>query len=348
MVIPTPRNAASERPDYTLLTISRFFAALWVVILHLEILGPAIGAGASRMIHNPFAKMGFLGVSFFYVLSGFILGKLYKDPVIDVRQFYLKRFLRIYPSYFLIVFAIICIPFFVFPRTLAFCAPVLLLFNAWVPSMSQNVLGPAWSLTCEAFFYIVYPFVYRGVLKPSRLMTGFIISLTFVPSIFVLVGKGLDPTGVLVYFPLMHFPSFLVGILFAGFKPIPGKLFYAFVGCMGSIAFAKFLIHDGIPFKVGLAALPFAFLIWALASSNQPDASNRFIKVLILQGNASYVLYLIHFPILVYLRSVGMLNSPVDAILAILIVIASATGLYVAFDRPIHSWSGRLLRRKNS
>ena len=319
-----------------------------MVIYHIVVAIQADGNGGARLLQNPIAMVGFLGVPFFFVLSGFILGRLYSSPKIDVGRFYLKRFLRIYPSYFLILLGLCIVPALSFPRTLGYCFPIFALIQSWVPEWSQNLLPPSWSLSCEAFFYLVYPLIFRWILDASKARSTAIILLSFVPMALILILNRTAPVGNLVFLPLLHLPSFILGILFSSFKPIPGKVLYAVIGCGLFIILAKVLVRDAMPLKVGVAALPFAVLIWALASAKQPDAKSPLSKALIFQGNASYVLYLIHFPILIVLRRAGHLNSVTDGIVAVLVTVLAASLFYFAIDRPIHMIGTQWMDRKKS
>ena len=350
-----PQVYREARPDYTLLTISRFFAALWVVFLHLYILMPAGLQSSSFLSRNPMFKLGFLGVTFFFVLSGFILGKLYPGKV-NKESFYLKRFLRIYPSYFIVLAVLVAIPILEFPRTIAYCAPVFLLFNAWIPSASQNLLGPAWSLTCEAFFYLIYPFVSKTILRKDKSISLPIIVLTFVPTVVGLLmasGHGgfeyLQNSRV-VFFPLVHVPSFLVGILFSRIKLMPGKTALVSLATIFFILAVKLVWKDDLPFQMGIMALPFAALIWALAGERQPDARGTVTSFLLLLGNARYVLYLVHLPILLILQKLGHLDTRKGFIIAPLIAVGFSIIFYVFVDRPIHNRASQWIanRRKIS
>ena len=342
-----PTFVPREEPqrEYSYLTMSRFFAALWVVVFHVGVLMRASGSPVPRLFDNSIFKLGFLGVSFFFVLSGFILAKMYDLPKIDKRTFYLKRLARIYPSYFLVLLAIVLIPIFQFPRTIQYCAPVFLLFNAWIPDASQNLLGPAWSLTCEAFFYLVFPFIFLWVRSASKATALLLIVLSFVPSVIVESMSRFGPVHGEVYFPLLHLPSFLLGILFAGWRSSPGKVWSSVLALGVAVGLVKVLVPDGLPMKVGVMALPFALLIWSLSGVRNPRASAPIAKLFTLQGNASYVLYLVHLPLLMVLQHFGRLHSAIDAILGVTLAVLLSTLFYLCLDRPIHLAVTRWIKR---
>ena len=343
---------SKSRPDFTLLTLLRFFAAFGVVAYHLGMSALNSSPNPGFLHRNPIFGCGFLGVTFFYVLSGFILGTLYPS-VKNKRDFYLKRFLRIYPSYFVILAILVACPFFVFPRTLSYCGPVFLLYHAWVPSQSQNLLGPAWSLSCEAFFYLIFPLATSLVTRVSKVGAGVIIGLTFVTTIGCLVSLKFGLTfedirvSKLVFFPLVHLPSFLVGILFSRFKRVPGRSLIAVISCMVFVLLAKLIFRDPIPLMMGLAALPFAAVIWAVAGEKQLNPDSRLTSLLLLLGNASYVLYLAHWPILEIFYRTGHLNSNLQDLAALLTTVAFSVVFYLLIDGPLHVAGLRWIKRRS-
>ena len=78
------------------LTSLRAFAALVVFLSHLDIRGGTLGAA------GPFVAYGYVGVGFFFVLSGFVLTWSYV-PGAPVGAFYLRRFARIWPNHFVML-----------------------------------------------------------------------------------------------------------------------------------------------------------------------------------------------------------------------------------------------------
>lgn len=120
--------------------------------------------------------MGHTGVSFFFVLSGFVLTWSAKTST-DVRQFWWRRFARIWPAHFvalipcLFVFYSLSTPPDDQSWVKQFSLPVIALSVILVQGFSTQptVLfsgnPAAWTLSCEAFFYFLHPLV-----DPSRTM----------------------------------------------------------------------------------------------------------------------------------------------------------------------------------
>src|SRR5260370_41928881 len=93
--IMTPDFMMTDRPRLPALTSVRFFAALHVFVFHMYAMKITSGIGWTGQI----SSIGYVGVSLFFLLSGFIL--VYTYPGRDVRagEFWRARFARIYPAY---------------------------------------------------------------------------------------------------------------------------------------------------------------------------------------------------------------------------------------------------------
>ena len=138
------------------LTGSRFVAAYAILILH----GTAFGYALPAWLNLSQA------VSYFFVLSGFILG--YRYPELPnrhaVARFYWARFARIWPMHFFcLMLSLTLVPasFWASADALAWSILPLqaLLVNAWIP-IERLVFGfnaPAWTISVEWFFYALYP-----------------------------------------------------------------------------------------------------------------------------------------------------------------------------------------------
>src|SRR5215831_18077180 len=124
------------------LTTLRFLAALHVILFHLRVEGMLTGG---PWWYQNFAGIGYIGVNFFFVLSGFILVYTYDAADIAPRRFWQARFARIYPAYvfslvvtapfFLFAMRHLNLPFFAWSeRHLALGAILTVaLLQAWVP-----------------------------------------------------------------------------------------------------------------------------------------------------------------------------------------------------------------------
>ncbi len=148
----------------------RFFAAMLVVIHHSETIKPKYGFEA--LTFSSFFNLGSQAVSFFFVLSGFLITYLLlveqeKNQKINIPNFYLRRVLRIWPLYFLLVFlGVYFIPWVLQLINFDYQMPyspsmVVGYFAGFMPFVvnikyGHHLLEPLWSIGVEEVFYLIW------------------------------------------------------------------------------------------------------------------------------------------------------------------------------------------------
>jgi peptidoglycan/LPS O-acetylase OafA/YrhL len=323
-VSPATTVTRPMRPKLPALTTLRFFAALHVVLFHLRVIG--IVAGGPWWYQN-FASIGYIGVNFFFVLSGFILVYTYAGAPLNIRRFWQARFARIYPAYvvslvasapfFFLAVRTLNLPFFAWSKQhlVAACVLTVSLLQSWVPNAALTWNSVCWSLSVEAFFYAVFPLLmlWSGDTKPRKLLLW--IAVTSLVSLsFSLLYVYLHPDGIakinsgettllwkniLSFNPLVRLPEFVVGVF-------AGRLFLArndnrslaaplMIGGLAIVAAITLLVGKiPSPFiSAGFLSPAFAAIIYGLAL--RPKwASFLGARWLVLLGDASYSLYLLH------------------------------------------------------
>lgn len=230
----------------------RFFLALWVVVYHQSRLVDD-GAHISWMPGAPMEvlallRTGYIAVTLFFVLSGFVLA--YNYPLgrnwsrYELAKFAIARFARIYPAYCLGL--LLVLPFVVYRVAKLFLPKLLggeiltgllngLLLQAWLPQTALTWNYPGWSLSNEAFFYLCFPFVGVLIWRISRtasiLLVGTLLwaislaaplwaVLTPVPGFGDVMATAItiDPAAefwanLICYSPILRLSEFCVGIL---------------------------------------------------------------------------------------------------------------------------------------
>jgi peptidoglycan/LPS O-acetylase OafA/YrhL len=156
------------------LTGLRFVAALLVFLFHVSLFGspipphgpvnPFADEGLAHWLEWLVSKAGFLGVSFFFVLSGFVL-TWSAVPGEPMRAFWRRRVLKIFPNH-LVVFALAMIVFAGAITPLKAWLPNIFLLHSFSPQpdVFVSVNPPAWSLCSEMLFYLLFPLI----IKPIR------------------------------------------------------------------------------------------------------------------------------------------------------------------------------------
>lgn len=288
------------------LTFTRFIAAVSIVVFHF--------GQKSFIFNNEYVgfifKQANVGVSYFFVLSGFVMVIAYESKTTICFTEYIKnRFARIYPVY-LFAIVLVLLPQFL-TNNVDFEGLILnlLMIQAWFPgqALSFNPLG--WSLSVELLFYVLFPFLFNFLYKKERfknitigillfwfisqVVFHFLVSMNYI----VFSYKGND----LRYFPLMHLNEFLIGNL-AGFcyvneiKKKKRKLDWQ----IGIVAVAigvllKFPI--GLNFHNGILALLFVPLI-LLISLNDGRLTSLFNnKLCVFLGEISFGIYILQYPV---------------------------------------------------
>jgi peptidoglycan/LPS O-acetylase OafA/YrhL len=305
------------------LTSLRFFAAFYVLLYHYTSIPGSIFDGQ-------IIRLGYTGVSFFFVLSGFILAHNYHH--VDFAEpgalyrYALARFSRIYPVYALSLVA--GLPFLlislgkVMPGVTTTMAESSLLvapigLQAWFPGTACSLNCPSWSISVELFFYLTFPFllapIMRTPLKSLLVVVSFWLAAIAVyvwvwdimsaQSGSVLLSQP-NPTQEIAaqwikYFPPGRLPEFCLGlVLYAVWKRKLQHFDSSLMLCAFLVVATVLLTQtQNIPeiaLHDGLSAAAWAPLILGAASMKGGVLSLPICELL---GRISFSLYLLHIPI---------------------------------------------------
>ena len=239
------------------------------------------------------------------------------------REFFIKRFARLYPVYVLAFFLTLILGMIfngAFPKG---GSALLQLFSlhAWVPGISLEINYPSWSIAVEVFLYLTLPLILIlekriGSVKINIIIVSFwlLSSLQHILFLeFLFDSNNSQIRQFILYFPLWHLNAFLTGILCAKYIKLKIKqnntnyLQPRILYVLGIMAFFVLLgTHNGIKQYThnGLMA-PVFFLIIAGLSTDRSLVTRIFSKkIFVLLGDASYSIYLFQFPIAIILMAI--------------------------------------------
>ncbi len=296
------------------LTGLRFLAAFHVMLFH-----NTVGFHS----HLPglviaFINMGDLGVTLFFVLSGFVLAYTYRGRAREnLPGFWSARFARVYPVYLLGLVA--AVPIFITDRlpemqphqVAVTLVSVLTLTQAWFPASACKLNCPGWSLSVELVFYLLFPFLAAGLARLGR-RPLLAVALTCVVASFAfqflqpLVTDALYPRAgfpnevrlMVGANPLYHIPSFVIGVCLGLWYASGGVLPAAAVvtataAGVAVVLYASGSLLDSVVRESVLLPL-YAVIVLGLASHQTGLSRWLATPSLVLLGKASYALYLLH------------------------------------------------------
>ncbi len=324
----TPLVKPARKPPLPALTGIRTLLAFNIVLFHFTppYLGPI----------RPFVEHGFVFVNVFFLISGFILSYNYFDrgASLNKRDFWLARFSRLYPVYLLVLiisFKMLEIEWHARSRTEFWQGFLLspLLLQGWSPSLATFWNTVAWTLSCEVAFYAAFPWLIRlpWPRKPSRLilliLVFWIVNLT--PSTLYLL---LNPDHLtepatrytsttlirfLKYTPIPYAATFLAGVALSRLQLIATvterqRLAIA-AAAVTFLGLFFYIVSPHIPYLVlhgGLLLPLFATLVFGLSGPHFISSVFSWGPLLLI-GESSYCLYLLHFNVFILIH---MYNLP--------------------------------------
>jgi peptidoglycan/LPS O-acetylase OafA/YrhL len=347
------------------LTGLRFFAAFAIVLLHSR----------GRFLPDD-ALAGWplgAGVSFFFVLSGFILTHVYPElPTLDhAGKFLLARFARVWPVHLLwLTLSMLLIPDLILKGTLPFFANIFAV-HAWIPRGDYffGFNAVSWSISVEFCFYLMFPVLIadlrltwaRKLVLSLTAAVGLICLCMFLdPPPFDMNHTGLSSTGLLITHPFARLFEFVLGmsaaLLWKSCQIGTGRSAIAWT-IAEAITLAVLIVYIANLRQpiFGLAAqiLPMPLLLWLAQADTAPlfaalilvmatgaGLLSRFLGSvpLIFLGEISYSIYMVHNVTIAYLAQNGLIfgvPQPFQFVFFVAIIISLSAISYLLIERPL-------------
>lgn len=346
-------NIRVDRIHFHTFDSLRFLSFLLVFLSHVPI---------ESSVSHYFSK-GKIGVSFFFVLSGFlityilILEKINNHGEIPLKKFFRRRILRIWPLYYVMILFAFCTPFILnilhlpysnegyepnWLFSLTFLENYRMMYTGDIPNVSP--LPVTWSLCVEEHFYIIWGIIiYCISLKniPKLIVISIIISIVFRMIYNIFNIKQMDVFSNIDYFAFGAIPAYI----FIFHKEVINKLtlipaiykYLYFFMVILIIVLVPFYIP---PFKnISLDSLLFCFLfsiliLFTLGSKNAFKISDQ--SILARLGKYTYGLYFIHSICIKLFEKLGHkyhLNWVLVIIIAFISSVALAFLSYHLFEK---------------
>ena len=324
------------------LTSLRFFFCLMVFFCHINFLNNSENLFLLTISKNIFSE-GYIGVSFFFILSGFILSYNYLDKFrsnqITHKVFFISRFSRIYPLYILtflislplVIKTILSNPFEYFILSIIH----LSLLQSFIPLIGVyfNFNSPSWSISDEMFFYLMTPFLFSVLLYSKNKIISIIltlITLLFLGMFFVPVKYH---HSIFYINPFVRILDFILGILiFLLFKriktiEIPKWHMNCLEFCSIIIFILFFIYHNNIPHVYRFSIyywIPISLIILIFSFEKGIVSKTLSNKIILYLGEISFGFYMIHQLVIRYyviiINKIGFQESFINNTVIIFII----------------------------
>lgn len=329
------------------LTGLRFIAAMAVYFFHF-------GAGFSERVGAPefitrILKNGYVGVSIFFVLSGFILYYTYSNQVASLESYVdymVARIARIYPVYVLAL--LIALPLTSRPVDLNSSLRVLSMTQAWTgpeSALGFSWLTQAWTLSVELAFYLMFPFYAHVIarMRTSACLTvatslAALIAFWGLPTITPSTVPGSIPE-ILMHFsiPLLRTAEFVFGMCLCKLvnlrsaEPSQDWRSNLTVTAVLMASVTLLALYESRS-AVAAATVGFGALIALLASSRSWLSELLSHRAAVFAGGASYSLYLLQAPVHDFVEWVN--PGRAAPIIQLILCLGLSSAVFKYFEEP--------------
>ena len=313
--VRAPANPDSAKVKFDLLQIFRAVAALLVILYHAT---GIVNVDFGTPFLGDFFLMGGAGVDFFFVLSGFLITYIHYDDIgqpSKLNKYLQKRLIRIYPPYWIVTLAILPVYFLVrsFGQGDETNPGVIVGSFLLYPMYRSPILVAGWTLRHEMLFYLIFALLI-GVRSK-----GIIIAVwVWVASLFVSAMLAFD-NPLLIASPLLQtvlWPQnleFVFGCVTARFirasanRVSRNACFVLLVAAMAAFAVIE-IVTGPMPMSIGKRVFSYgivssvivtaAVMIDLTGGLSARIRNLGFYQLMLVVGEASYAIYLIHGPCL--------------------------------------------------
>ncbi|WP_282628939.1 acyltransferase family protein [Empedobacter sedimenti] len=339
------------------LTSLRFFFAFAVFLSHLTFVKTDL-EWYNWLKFNVFFE-GYLGVGFFFILSGFVLAlnyekKVIDNPSFDKKKFYIARIARIYPLHVL-TFCIM-LPFVVINVWQGYFhwdigGANLFLLQSYIPikDFYFSINNVSWSISTEFFFYLMFPFFAIWLHKFPKLKY---ISLIIIP--IIIVAEPYFKTdlklekGIFYINPIVRSFDFILGIITCQFyRKVKDTNINFSKGTLielGSLLLLGifFYFHNDVAraFRYGIYYwIPMVAIVLVFAMQKGFFSKILQNKGLIYLGEISFAFYMIHMIVIKYGNQyLPKLNDFSKIGIYFIVALILSALIFEYFEKPVARW----------
>jgi len=316
----------------------RFFSVLIVFLNHLGISG---------------FQNGFIGVDIFFVISGFFLYPLLNNATQNtqtLKLFLIKRIKRLFPNLFLIliliyIFSLIILPTHLNEKIITnYYSALFSIFNYNLILSGSDYFGYSskynpflhlWSISVEIQFYLIFLIFFLFFFKKNQyylIASIFLISLL---SIFLSI--DLSKVKHFYYLTFIRIFEFSLGLLLFNYSNYIVELkkdnSLSFFG-MGLIIFTLFLINENFLIPGYIVIVPIIGASLLIVTAKSFIAKILSLELFNYFGKLSFLIYLVHWPIILFLKFL-ITNNVLILVISIILSFGLSFMIYRFYEKPI-------------
>lgn len=350
-----------DEKEILALTGLRFVAAFYVFVFHIHIRWPVTEIKFLKNI----VGQGAIGMSLFFILSGFVLAYRYADGRTTPKVYFANRFARIYPVY--TIAALITLPWIglslgggsisevgkIIVQGALLVVANIFLIQAWFPQFFDYWNdGGSWSISVEAFCYVLLPFLLPLLVhlpfKRLRLVVLVCYGLTVLSGLASVIFSG-APRGVYYSMPIYRLPEFLIGVCcYLVFRNRGASRFTQWhqLVFIGLVTLYLGVVGPKIPNYIGhnWLVVPFiAYMVFTLANGKGVLASLLATPFFVWLGKISYCFYSFQAFVILSLISYHdqivdvfplLINNKILLLFALFILLTISSAGYYLVEEP--------------
>ncbi|MGV0919497.1 acyltransferase family protein [Empedobacter falsenii] len=339
------------------LTSLRFFFAFVVFLSHLTFVKTDL-AWYNYLKNNVFFE-GYLGVGFFFILSGFVLALNYEKKVIDnpnfdKKKFYIARIARIYPLHVL-TFCVM-LPFVIINVWQGYfhwdiAGANLFLLQSYIPvkDFYFSINNVSWSISTELFFYFMFPFYVIWLHKFPKLKYVLLLIIPIIIFAEPYFRTNMKLEKAIFYInPIVRSFDFILGIITCQiYKKIKDTPINFSKGTLIEIAAITvlaifFYFHSDVAraFRYGIYYwIPMVGIVLIFALQKGLFSRILQLKSLVYLGEISFAFYMIHMIVIKYGNQyLSKINDfqKIGIYFVIALILSALTFEY--FEKPVAKW----------
>lgn len=344
----------------------RFIAAAAVAVAHLPQIShdPALGRTVNR-----FLSEGVYGLTFFFILSGFVLAygylhRMERPTGSDLRDYFVARVARIWPLHLLTLGLVVVFPITSTPEGTGTFVANFFLVHSWIPSLEsiQSYNSVTWTLSLEWFFYLICPLVLVGIGRwksagPVHLhLAALGVWLAVIAVVLPFAGQeGFWPLYICNVCPLVRSGEFIVGVLLGAafvrgrvrsgpLAPLRTRRLWTAIE-ITAVALIVLLIHRShrVPllFRMNGYYIP-AVALFVTVIARERGRLSRLLasRSVVYLSELSFAFYLLHVIAFTRLRAAceSWAGTYVGAALMVAATLAAAAAAHHLVERPMRRW----------